>query len=329
MTKIQFTSETETIVNKKHGVSMKIVVHDEDAQHWQAALASAFPAAQVITSDAPSEERRNADYLAAWKPPQSLLQEQTRLKAIINLGAGVDYLLHTPGLPDDVPIVKLRDAGMGELMADYVRYGVLYFLRSFDRYSAQQLNAHWQPHDVPNKTDWPVGILGLGAIGSQVAKTLSQDGFPVLGWSRSAKYIDGVNCYHGEQGLTDVMRQSHTLVTLLPDTPATRGLISAERLALLPDGASLINPGRGPLLDYDALLDALGDKGPLRGALLDVFPDEPLPAKSPLWQHPRVMITPHISAPTPLNEAIDQVIETLHAFETGEKVTTINRQAGY
>ncbi|MGM0615186.1 MAG: 2-hydroxyacid dehydrogenase [Pseudomonadota bacterium] len=308
---------------------MKIVVHIEDAQRWQNALAQAFPDAQVITSDAPPEARANADYLAAWKPSESLLREQTRLKAIINLGAGVDYLLHTPGLPSDVPIVKLRDAGMGELMADYVRYGVLHFLRSFDRYRAQQPKAHWLTHEVPDKANWPVGILGLGAIGTHVAQALSGDGFPVLGWSRSPRQIDGVSCYYGEQGLTDVLRQSQTLVTLLPDTQATRGLINTEHLALLPDGASLINPGRGTLLDHDALLNALGDNGHLRGALLDVFPEEPLSEQSPLWRHPAVIITPHMSAPTPLNEAIDQVVDTLRAFEAGETVTTINRREGY
>jgi len=329
MTKILLTLETETIVNTKNGASMKIVVHIEDAHKWQSALASAFPDAEVITSDAPPEARINADYLAAWKPSESLLTEQTQLKAIINLGAGVDYLLHTPGLPPDVPIVKLRDAGMGELMADYVRYGVLHFQRSFDRYLAQQPKAHWLTHEVPDKANWPVGILGLGAIGTHVAQALSRDGFPVLGWSRSAKQIDGVSCFHGEQGLADVLHQSQTLVTLLPDTTATRGLINAERLALLPDGASLINPGRGTLLDHDALLNAVDDNGHLRGALLDVFPEEPLSEQSPLWQHPRVMITPHMSAPTPLHEAIVQVIETLRAFEAGEKAATINRQEGY
>ncbi|TVM04888.1 MAG: glyoxylate/hydroxypyruvate reductase A [Halomonas sp.] len=308
---------------------MKIVVHIEDAQQWQNALAQAFPDAQITTSDAPPPARANADYLAVWKPSESLLREQTRLKAIINLGAGVDYLLQTPGLPDDVPVVKLRDAGMGELMADYVRYGVLHFQRSFDRYLAQQPKAHWLTHEVPDKADWPVGILGLGAIGTHVAKALSGDGFPVLGWSRSPKQIDGVSCYHGEEGLADVLRQAQTLVTLLPDTAATRGLINAERLALLPDGASLINPGRGTLLDHDALLSALGDSGHLRGALLDVFAEEPLPEFSPLWQHPKVIVTPHMSAPTPLNEAIDQVIDTLRAFEAGEPVATVNRQAGY
>lgn len=312
--------------------SMKIIVHIDAAERWRSALASAFPNAQVLTSDAAPEERENADYLAAWKPTESLLREQNQLKAIINLGAGVDYLLRTPGLPRDVPIVKLRDAGMGELMADYVRYGVLHFMRSFDHYLTQQADAHWQPHDVPDKADWSIGVLGLGAIGTHVAQALSRDGFTVLGWSRSSKHIDGVTCYHGEEGLTQVLRRSQTLVTLLPDTAATRGLIDAEKLALLPKDACLINPGRGTLIEHDALLDALGDHtepGRLRGAMLDVFPEEPLVEDSPLWCHPRVIVTPHISAPTPLNEAIDQVIDTLQAFEAGEPVTTINPEEGY
>ena len=129
-----------------------------------------------------------------------------------------------------------------------------------------------------------------------------------------------------------MLRRSQILVTLLPDTAATRGLIDAEALALLPDGACLINPGRGTLIAHDALLDALGSHtapGRLRGALLDVFPEEPLVKDSPLWHHPRTIVTPHISAPTPLNEAIDQVIDTLRAFEAGESVATINPEEGY
>ncbi|MYL22177.1 glyoxylate/hydroxypyruvate reductase A, partial [Halobacillus litoralis] len=173
-------------------------------------------------------------------PPEELLREQTQLKAMINLGAGVDYLLRTPGRPKEVPIAKLRDAGMSELMADYVLYGVLHFYRSFDRYAAQQANAQWQPHPVEEKSQWPVGVLGLGAIGAHVAETLSQAGFPVSGWSRSPKRIEGVNCLHGDDGLENILSQAKTLITLLPDTTETRGIINAKRLGQLPQGASLI-----------------------------------------------------------------------------------------
>ncbi len=311
---------------------MKIVVHIDDAAQWQTALANAMPQATVLTSDAPESERQNADYLAVWKAPAYLLQEQTQLKGIINLGAGVDYLLKTSGLPSGVPIVKLRDAGMGELMADYVLYGVLHFYRSMDRYAFQQQSATWEPHAVPEKAQWPVGVLGLGAIGSFVATHLSQAGFPVVGWSRSPKKINGVRCLHGNQGLDELLSQVQSVVTILPDTAATEGLLNAERLAKLPKGASVINPGRGSLIDEQALLDALGDAqtpGHVRGALLDVFCEEPLPANHPLWQHPNVIVTPHMAAPTPLHEAIDQVISYIKAFEAGETLATVTPSEGY
>ena len=311
---------------------MKIVVHIDDAAQWKAAIEEALPQATVLTSDVPAAARVNADYLAVWKAPAHLLQEQTQLKGIINLGAGVDYLLKTPGLPSGVPIMKLRDAGMGELIADYTLYGVLHFYRSMDRYAQQQLHAQWQPHSVPEKSQWPIGILGLGAIGSVVATHLSQAGFPVVGWSRSPKEINGVRCLHGDSGLDELLSQVQCIVTILPDTAETHGILNAERLATLPKGASVINPGRGSLIDEQALLEALGNDGQtghLRGALLDVFCEEPLPANNPLWQHPRVIITPHMAGPTPLNDAIDQVISYLRAFEAGETLETVNPDAGY
>jgi glyoxylate/hydroxypyruvate reductase A len=221
---------------------------------------------------------------------------------------------------------------MGELMADYALYGVLHFYRSMDRYREQQQSATWQPQAVVEKSQWPVGVLGLGAIGGFVASALQQAGFPVLGWSRSPKQISGVHCFHGDNGLTELLGQVQSLVTILPDTEATQHILNAERLAQLPKGASVINPGRGSLIDEQALLDALGNAnqpGHLRGALLDVFQEEPLPANNPLWQHPNVIVTPHMAAPTPLNDAIDQVISYLHAFEAGEKLSTVNPDAGY
>lgn len=311
---------------------MKIVVHIDEAEQWQAALSQALPQATVLTSEAPAAERKEADYLAIWKAPAHLLQEQTQLKGIINLGAGVDYLLKTPGLPKGVPIVKLRDAGMGDLMADYALYGVLHFYRSMDRYAEQQQSAIWKPQEVVEKHQWPVGVLGLGAIGSFVASAIQQAGFPVLGWSRSPKQISGVKCFHGDDGLTELLGQVQSLVTILPDTAATHHILNAERLAQLPKGASVINPGRGSLIDEQALLESLGSNhqpGHLRGALLDVFHEEPLPEKNPLWQHPKVIITPHMAAPTPLNDAIDQVISYVNAFEAGEALVTVNPDKGY
>ncbi|WP_416137805.1 2-hydroxyacid dehydrogenase [Halomonas sp. HK25] len=314
---------------------MKVLVHIDDAEQWRDALAERLPEAEVMTSSAPAERRREADYLAVWKPPEALLREPVDLKGIVNLGAGVDALLNNPGLPQGVPIVKLRDAGMAELIGDYVRYGILHFQRDFDRYRHQQHARQWREHAVVDKTDWPVGVLGLGAIGAKVAAMVAADGFPVHGWSRSPKSLDGITCHHGDGGLAALLDRVRTLVLLLPDTPATHQIIDARALARLPEGASLINPGRGTLIDEAALLAALvpgddaGSVGRLRGAILDAFPQEPLPEASPLWRHPRVWITPHMAGPTPLGEAMDQVAEALRAFEAGEALDTVDPDAGY
>ncbi|WP_027967844.1 2-hydroxyacid dehydrogenase [Halomonas halocynthiae] len=313
---------------------MRVLVHCHDDTAWCDALSQRLPDAEILPSSTPADQRGNIDYLAAWQPSPELLKQLPSLKGIVNLGAGVDALLNNPALPAGVPIVKLRDAGMAKLIADYVRYGVLHFQRNFDHYARQQAKQQWQPLDVIDKADWPVGVLGLGAIGHKVADAIAADGFPVHGWSRTPKPLNSITCHHGEDGLFTLLSQVQTLVLLLPDTAATRGIINTNTLAALPEGASLINPGRGPLIDETALLAALGDAhsdtpGRLRGALLDAFSTEPLPESSPLWQHPRIRITPHMSGPTPLNEALDQVAETLHAMNNGEPVETVDPQAGY
>ncbi|AXY42340.1 glyoxylate/hydroxypyruvate reductase A [Halomonas sp. JS92-SW72] len=314
---------------------MKVLVHIDDAEQWRDALAERLPEAEVITSAAPPAQRRQADYLAVWKPPEALLREPEALRGIVNLGAGVDALLNNPGLPEGVPIVKLRDAGMAELIGDYVRYGILHFQRDFDRYRRQQHARAWGEHAVVDKADWPVGVLGLGAIGAKVAAMVVADGFPVHGWSRSPRRLAGITCHHGDAGLDELLGRVNTLVLLLPDTPATRHIIDARALARLPEGASLINPGRGTLIDEAALLAALGPSddpasvGRLRGALLDAFPEEPLPEASPLWTHPRIWVTPHMAGPTPLGAALDQVAEALRAFEAGTPQATVDPAAGY
>lgn len=331
---------------------MRVLVHSDDAHVWCEALSQRLPHAEVLPSSVPAEQRGTIDYLVAWQPSAELLAQLPSLKGIVNLGAGVDALLNNPALPSEVPIVKLRDAGMADLIADYVRYGLLYFQRDFDCYARQQAGRRWLPHAVVDKADWPVGVLGLGAIGRKVAEAVAADGFPVHGWSRRPRQLASIQCHHGDEGLYALLPRVKTLVLLLPDTPATRGIINADTLAALPAGASLINPGRGALIDEAALLAALGDAeeagkeeadkeesgegsdrcasaGHLRGALLDVFAQEPLPGDSPLWRHPRIRITPHMSGPTPLDDALDQVVDTLRALDSGERVETVDLQAGY
>jgi glyoxylate/hydroxypyruvate reductase len=172
-------------------------------------------------------------------------------------------------------------------------------------------------------------MLGLGALGAACAGALAVLGFPVLGWSRRPKQVPAVACHHGEDGLAAVLGRAQIVVTLLPATPETENLLDARRLALLPMGATLINPGRGTLIDDAALLAAL-DSGRIGRATLDVFRTEPLPADHPFWAHPRVTVTPHIAAETRPESAARVVAENLRRLVAGEPILhPVDRSAGY
>jgi glyoxylate/hydroxypyruvate reductase A len=181
----------------------------------------------------------------------------------------------------------------------------------------------------PLARDRGIGVLGLGALGALCAFALSDLNFRVHGWSRRPHDIAGVACHHGDAGLTEVLGQAEILITLLPDTPATANLLDARRLALLPRGACLINPGRGTLIDDEALLAAL-DAGHLAHATLDVFRTEPLPTGHPFWRHPKVTVTPHIAAPTRAETAARAIAENIRRGEVGEPLLhVVDRAAGY
>ncbi|WP_426415694.1 2-hydroxyacid dehydrogenase [Aestuariirhabdus sp. LZHN29] len=294
---------------------------------WLEALKRYLPAAEIeVYGEAPIDWQ--ADYALVWKAPTELFQGQRRLRGIFNLGAGVDSLLATPQLPPGVPIYKLRDAGMAAWMLDYVRYGLLHFGRDMDRYRLQQKDRQWRPYGVRGRSHWPVGVMGLGAIGSQVAAKLSAEGYPVMGWSRQAKSIAGVESFAGDAELERFLSRTRALVSILPSTPETRRLLNRERLSALPEGAVVISCGRGEVLDTDALLELL-DGDHLRGALLDVFESEPLAADSPLYDSKKVLITPHISAPTPIDSAAQQIARNIEQLQAGESLESVDPERGY
>jgi glyoxylate/hydroxypyruvate reductase A len=169
----------------------------------------------------------------------------------------------------------------------------------------------------------------MGALGCAVAETLVSLGFDVAGWSRSQKDIPGVTCFHGDEGLQKVLGRTEIAVLLLPDTPATEDTINSKTLALMPDGAFIINPGRGPLIDDDALLAAL-DQGKIAHATLDVFRTEPLRATHSYWAHPKVTVTPHIAAETREKTASQVIVENIRRGEAGEEfLHLVDRALGY
>ena len=300
---------------------MDILLHTTgaNAADWHSACANALPEAEITRWP---DVRSPIDYLLVWKPPAELFARVPSCKAIFNLGAGVDALLHVPTLPVDVPIIRLEDAGMADQMVEYVTQVILATFRERSVYAGQQREGRWQPRQRLAKTDFGIGLLGLGVLGKAVAAGLAPLGFPLSGWSRSRKVIPGVRAFAGSGELPAFLAQSRVLVCLLPSTRDTRDLLDRTRLLHLPRGAHLINIARGDIV-IDADLIALLDAGHLDGATLDVFREEPLPASHPFWHHPRIEVTPHVSAVTLIEDSVAQIAAKIRRIEHGLPVTGV------
>ncbi|MBZ0129414.1 MAG: glyoxylate/hydroxypyruvate reductase A [Rhodobacteraceae bacterium] len=252
----------------------------------------------------------------------------TGLKAVLSLWAGVETFQDNATLT--VPLARMVDFGLTEGMAEWVLGQVMRYHLGNDLYVLNQ-DGIWRNGDFvpPLARHRNVGILGLGELGLAAARMLKGVGFSVHGWSRSAKSEPGITCHSGMDGLREVLAKSEILVLLLPLTAATEHLLDAARLAMLPRGAYLINPGRGPLIDDAALLAAL-DTGQVAHATLDVFRVEPLPPAHPFWAHPNVTVTPHIASETRAESASDTIAENVRRGEAGEPfLYLVDRKAGY
>ena len=291
---------------------------------WLAGLRVALPPGTIIEdwiAGAPP-----VDYAVVWAPPQAFVDQQaadsslgpSRLKAIFNIGAGVDALM-TLKIPPQVQLVRLDDAGMSVQMAEYVSHALIRHFREFDGYEADVGQGKWSYRKPRSRADFPVGVMGLGVLGERVAKAVAQFDFSVMGWSRSAKSIEGVRCFAGEAQFDDFLQATKVLVCLLPLTPDTQGIMRLDTLARLQPGGYVINVARGAHLVEEDLI-ALIDSGHLAGATLDVFRTEPLPAGHPFWTHSKITVTPHTSARTLRDETIAQIAGKIMALERGEAV---------
>lgn len=296
-----------------------------NADPWLDGLRAALPEADVSLWRSGDPV---ADYAVVWAPPQDFFDQQPGLKAAFNIGAGVDALLKLQIAPTTL-LVRLDDAGMAAQMAEYVCHAIIRAYRGLDHYAAIAQTGRWQPIEPPARTDFPVGIMGLGVLGARVAQAVRQFEFPVNGWSRTAKALDGIECFHGRAQLPAFLAATRVLVCLIPLTPDTRGILNRHTLAQLPPGGVVINVARGAHLVDDDLL-ALLDSGHLSGATLDVFHTEPLPADHPFWRHPKVTVTPHVSAQTLRQQSITQIAQKLRTLERGEAVAgMVDRASGY
>lgn len=294
---------------------------DTRIEPWIKDFSVALPEATFTDWLKTREATPPADYAVVWAPPQAFFDSQPTLKAAFNIGAGVNAILALPRVPD-IPLVRLEDAGMAAQMADYVAHAVLRHFREFDVFEVTAKAGEWKKRRPLKRADFPIGVLGLGALGSHVAKVMTAFDFPVLGWSNSRKHLEGVRTFHGAGQLDAFLAQTRVLLCLLPLTPETDGLINAATLNKLLPHAYLINVARGAHVVEDDLLAAI-ESGHVAGATLDVFRTEPLPPEHAFWKSPKITLTPHISAVTLREESVAQIAGKMLAMERSETISGV------
>ena len=266
-------------------------------------------------------------YALAWQQEPGVLATLPNLKIIFSLGAGVEHVLRDPKLPD-VPLVRFVDPDLTMRMGEYACLHVLMHQRRMLEYAALQRQGKWQElMPQPCASETRAGVMGLGMLGRNAAEKLHLLGFDVAGWSRSMKRIDGVTCFAGEDGLKPFLARTDILVCMLPHTPGTHGILNAKLLSGLArdgqlPGPVLINAGRGKLQVEADILSAL-EAGDLWAASLDVFEEEPLPASSPFWAHPRVIVTPHNASITYSRALCRYVLAQVARHERGEALENV------
>ena len=298
-------------------------------QDWKAALLAVDPSLEIrLFPDAGNPT--DIEAAVVWTAHDMMeLRRYPNLKLIVSMGAGVDHLLRAPGPPPGIPVARLKDVLLTSAMAEWVLLNVLRFHRQDPEYRALQQRKEWLELSAPSTTERRIGILGIGELGSASARVLTALGFPVMGWSRSARTLPGVQTFHGADGLMAMAAQTDILICLLPLTPETRGVLNAKLLSALPRGAYVINGARGGHMVAEDMLAAL-DSGHLAGAALDVFEPEPLPAESRFWSHPKVFLTPHAASITIPSSVAPQVVENIHNMRAGRSlINLVDFSLGY
>ncbi|MBU8538016.1 2-hydroxyacid dehydrogenase [Falsiroseomonas tokyonensis] len=297
---------------------------------WQRYFADYAPGLDVRWWDDASVAPEAVDFVLAWDPEPGRIATLPNLRAIFGAGAGVDLITADPALPKHVPLMRMGPAGATQRMGEFVCWAVLSLLKDARRVALNQAQAKWKfldpEHTAPQA---PVGIMGLGNMGSRAAAMLQGLGFPVRGWSRSRKDLPGVRCFVGAEEFDAFLSETRILVCLLPATSETRGILSAPLFAKLPHGAGLVNVGRGSHQNLDDIMAAL-DSGRLCGAVLDVFETEPLPAESPIWAHPRAIVTPHMASLPSRRERAEYVAQAIADLAAGRPLANLYDHArGY
>jgi glyoxylate/hydroxypyruvate reductase A len=298
-----------------------------DLSFMRPLLEQADPTLDIVTW--PDPRCAEATVAVGWEAPEGIYAQLPKLKLVHALAAGVDNLVlgHDLG---QARLCRVVDPGLADGMLQYVLWSVLYFHRQFGKVLVNQLRKAWDRLPPPTPASkFRVGLMGLGELGGHIAGALPRLGYTVTGWSRSPRKIEGVETFHGEAGLTPFLAGTDALVCLVPLTPETRGILSRRVFDALPEGAALIHVGRGEHLVEQDLRDALAS-GHLRGAVLDVFAQEPLPADNPLWDTPGVVVTPHMASMADWGVVAAQIAANVARLRRGEPLANeVDLSRGY
>ena len=288
---------------------------------WKDALYQRVPGLDIVTFPFVGDPS-DIEVAVVWEPPKGLLASMPKLKLVVSTGAGVDHILKDPTFPKDVPLVRMVDPGLTQGMVEYVVMAALLCSRKMHRTFAAHARKLWEPETVPLAPELTVGIMGMGVLGRACAGALRGMGYNVIGWSRTPKDFDEIQSFDGLDGLEKFLTRTQILVCLLPLTPETEGILGRGTLNRMPNGSAVINVGRGGHLVEEDLIAAM-DKGKVEVAVLDVFNEEPLPVDNPLWEHPRVFVTPHIASVTTPESAIISVAEAINEMRKGWPYTNL------
>ncbi len=292
---------------------------NDDAGRWRDVLATELPDLDFrLWTPALDQigDAQDIEFVLAWRPKRGVFNGFPNLKCIFSLGAGVDHLIDCD-LPPGVPVVRLMDPGLTRGMSEYVLYWVLHHHRRMGDYAQGLRQKHWRQFPQADTRTRRIGIMGLGVLGLDAAKKLAALEFDVAGWSRGPKDIHGIETFHGDAGFRDFLERTEILVCLLPLTPETAGILNTETLSQLPQGAVVINAARGGHVVDEDMIRALDD-GPLAAAVLDVFHSEPLAQDHAFWDHPKVIVTPHMASLTMPETAALVVAENIRRIRAGQ-----------
>ncbi len=308
------------------GVGNQAAEYGPALRHWGAELGVPF---ELFTDPATISPDMVDVLIANPNATVADFSAYSGARLIQSIWAGMEVFLANPTLPKAPTLCRMVEPGLAEGMTDYICGHVMRYHLGIDHHISDSANKVWSPSAPPLARDRKVAILGLGQLGQDAAAMLKSLRFDVAGWSRTEKSGLPYPTYQGSEGLAEILSRSEIVVTILPNTAATHHIMNADTFALVPDGAAIINPGRGSLIDDDALLAAL-DAGKLSHATLDVFDVEPLPSDHPFWARPDITITPHIAAETRTDGAAKVAVEQIRRLQKGEPLHYIvDHNAGY